>query len=245
MTSVKSNGRNHITGGTAVEPPFAPQENRRGPGSGSGESATGFPTASIQRVHGERQLGITLQKIAGAGLFALILVVGLNLLINGLMPQRIDRPSSEITASEGGFDASAIQAASPAAAGGGAEAAAVEDKPLPQRLAAANVGKGQGAAKKCLSCHNFDEGAGAKIGPNLFGVVGRPKATFPGFAYSDAFKKLSGNWNYQDLDKFLTKPGAFATGTKMTFAGLPNGEERADVIAYLRSISPNAPPLPQ
>lgn len=190
-------------------------------------------------------MDITLQKIAGASLFALILVVGLNLLINGLMPQRIERPSPEIAASEGGFDASAIQAKSPAAGGGGTEAAVAEDKPLAQRLAAANVGKGQGVAKKCQSCHNFDQGAGAKIGPNLFGVVGRTKATFPGFAYSEAFKKLAGSWSYEDLDKFLTKPGAFAAGTKMTFAGLPDGQERADVIAYLRSISPDAPPPPQ
>jgi cytochrome c len=190
-------------------------------------------------------MGITLQKIAGASLFALILVVGLNLLINGLMPQRIDRPSPDITASEGGFDASSIQNQTAARAGGAGETAAVEDKPLPQRLAAADVNKGQASAKKCLSCHSFDQGAGIKIGPNLFGVVGRTKATFPGFAYSDAFKKLSGAWSYEDLDKFLTKPGAFAAGTKMTFAGLPNGEERADVIAYLRSISPQAPPPPQ
>jgi cytochrome c len=189
-------------------------------------------------------MGITLQKIAGASLFALILVVGLNLLVNGLMPQRIDRPSPEIAASEGGFDASALQTKSATPEGGG-EAAAAEDKPLPVRLAAANVNKGQGVAKKCLSCHSFDQGAGAKVGPNLFGVVGRPKATFPGFAYSDAFKKLSGSWSYEDLDKFLTKPGAFASGTKMTFVGLPNGEERANVIAYLRSISPAAPPPPQ
>jgi cytochrome c len=192
-------------------------------------------------------MGITLQKIAGASLFALILVIGLNLLVNGLMPQRIDRPSPEVAASEGGFDAAAIQAKSTTAQGGGGEAAApaAEDKPLAVRLAAANVNKGQGVAKKCLSCHSFDQGAGAKVGPNLFGVVGRAKATFPGFAYSEAFKKLSGNWSYEDLDKFLTKPGAFASGTKMTFAGLPTGDERADIIAYLRSVSPAAPPPPK
>ncbi|PKU26274.1 c-type cytochrome [Telmatospirillum siberiense] len=190
-------------------------------------------------------MGITLQKITGACLFALILVVGLNLLVDGLMPRRIDRPSPEIVASEGGFDPAAIQAKTAPGQTGGETAAIAEDKPLPQRLAAANAGKGQTSAKKCLSCHSFDQGAGAKIGPNLFGVVGRAKASFPGFAYSEAFKKLSGAWSYEDLDKFLSKPGAFAAGTKMTFAGLPNGEERADVIAYLRSISPEAPPPPQ
>ncbi|HXP96714.1 MAG TPA: cytochrome c family protein [Telmatospirillum sp.] len=190
-------------------------------------------------------MGITLQKIAGATLFALILVVGLNLLVDGVMPRRTDHPTAEITASEGGFDAAAIQAKTAALPASGNDAAPVDDKPLAQRLAAAKIDTGQGVAKKCLSCHSFDQGAGAKVGPNLFGVIGRAKATFPGFAYSEAFKKLSGNWSYEDLDKFLTKPGAFASGTKMTFAGLPNGEERADVIAYLRSVSPNAPPPPQ
>jgi cytochrome c len=184
-------------------------------------------------------MAITLQKIAGAILFALILLVGVNMLVNGVMPQRIDRPTPEIAAAEGGFDASAIQAKNTPAP---AAASAEEEKPLAQRLAAADAGKGRGIAKKCLSCHTFDEGAGAKIGPNLYGVVGRVKATFPGFAYSDAFKKLSGPWSVNDLDTFLTKPGAYVPGTKMTFAGLPSGEERADVIAYLRSISPNAPP---
>ncbi len=144
-----------------------------------------------------------------------------------------------------GFDAAAIQAKTAPAAEGGGAAATQEDKPLPARLAAADVNKGQASAKKCLSCHSFDQGAGAKVGPNLYGVVGRTKATFPNFAYSDAFKKLAGNWTYEDLDKFLTKRGAFAAGTKMTFAGLPSGAERADVIAYLRSISPQAPPPPQ
>jgi cytochrome c len=187
-------------------------------------------------------MGITLQKIAGATLFALILVIGVNLLVNGLMPLRTDRPSAEIAAAEGGFDAAAIQAKTASSPANAEAAAPADDKPLAQRLVAASLTKGQGVAKKCLSCHNFDKGAGAKVGPNLYGVVGRVKATFPGFAYSDAFKKLSGPWSYEDLDKFLTTPGAFAAGTKMTFAGLPSGEERADVIAYLRSVSPDAPP---
>ena len=70
-------------------------------------------------------------------------------------------------------------------------------------------------------------------------------ASVAGFAYSDGLKTLGGDWTYQDLDKFLTKPSAFAPGTKMTFVGLPDGDKRANVIAYLKSISPNAPPFPQ
>ena len=184
---------------------------------------------------------ITLQKIAGAILAILILVVGLNLFAKiVLMPPSQDRPSPAIAASEGGFKPTAE-------VGGETRAAAVPsvEKPLAERLAVAAVDRGLAAAKKCQSCHTFDQGGPARVGPNLFGVAGRTKAASAGFAYSDAVKKLGGAWTYEDLDKFLTKPGAFAAGTKMTFAGLPDGNERADVIAYLRSISPSAPPLPQ
>lgn len=174
-------------------------------------------------------MGITLQKIAGAVLFALILVTSLNLLVNGLLPVTSEKPSTS----------AAVAPESPTPASSGAP-----EKPLGQRLAAANAQTGQATAKVCQSCHNFAEGAGAKVGPDLYGVVGRPKASAGGFAYSDALKKKGGDWTYDDLDNFLTKPGAFAPGTKMTFAGLPDADKRADVIAYLKSISPNAPPEP-
>jgi cytochrome c len=184
-------------------------------------------------------MSITLQKISGAILFALILVLGLNLGVNGLLPQRQAPPTAEVAAREGGFDAK-MPASAP-----GAAAPVEEDKPLGARLATASVERGQAVAKKCQSCHTFDQGGSAKVGPNLFGVVGRAKASFPNFAYSDGVKGLGGSWSYEDLDRFLTKPAAFAPGTKMTFAGLSSGMERADVIAYLRSISPAAPPPPQ
>jgi cytochrome c len=184
-------------------------------------------------------MSITLQKIAGAVLFALILVHGLGLLVNGVMRQPQDRPSLAVIASEGGFEPSKQAEA------GAPQTAAAPEQPLPERLAAASAQKGQADAKICQSCHNFDPAQGAKIGPNLAGVVGRPKASAAGFDYSDALKKLGGDWTYEDLDKFLTKPAGDAPGTKMTFAGLPDPDKRAEVIAYLRSISPNAPPLPK
>jgi cytochrome c len=174
-------------------------------------------------------MGITLQKIAGAVLFALILVISLNLLVNGILPVTSEKPSTS----------GAVAPESPTPASGGGP-----EKPLGQRLAGANTQTGQATAKVCQSCHNFVEGAGAKVGPDLYGVVGRPKASASGFAYSDALKKKGGDWTYDDLDNFLTKPSAFAPGTKMTFAGLPDADKRADVIAYLKSISPNAPPEP-
>ena len=189
-------------------------------------------------------MAITLQKIAGGILFALILVVGLNLVVNGMMPKDDSVAPAVIAAAEGGIQMQAGQPAEIGAAAGAGPAAAPEE-PLPQRLAAASVEKGREVAKRCQTCHTLNQGGGIKVGPNLWGVVGRPKASFPGFAYSDAVKSLGGTWTYADLDKFLTKPAAAAPGTKMTFAGLPNPALRADVIAYLRSISPNAPPLPK
>jgi cytochrome c len=189
-------------------------------------------------------MAITLQKMAGGLLLGMIIAVALNLLVNmAVMPPRMNAPTPEIAASEGGFALSALEAKG--AAEGAAAAPAAEDKPLPVRLAAASVDKGQATAKKCLSCHSFDDGGATKVGPNLYGVLGRAKGSKEGFAYSDAIKKLGGNWTYEDLDKFLTKPSAFASGTKMTFAGLSEGQDRADVIMYLHSISPNAPPPPK
>jgi cytochrome c len=169
-------------------------------------------------------MGITLQKIAGGVLFALTLIVGLNIGVDMLLDALAPKP--------------------PAAPAAAAKPTEESDKPLPQRLAAANPGNGKLIAAKCQTCHTFDQGAGTKVGPNLYGVVGRPKASIAGFTYSDGLKKLGGSWGYDDLDTFLTKPSAFAPGTKMTFPGLPSGTDRADVIAYLRSISPAAPALP-
>lgn len=112
------------------------------------------------------------------------------------------------------------------------------------RLAEADLGTGERAAKKCAACHSFDEGGPAKIGPPLWGVVGRDIAGFDDFAYSDALTEKEGNWDYQKLDAFLTQPRDWAPGTKMAFVGLKKPEERADLILYLRSLSNEPAPLP-
>lgn len=127
----------------------------------------------------------------------------------------------------------------------GAGAAKEEVKPLPVRLAAADIDKGKTVAKKCVSCHSFEQGQPNKVGPNLYNVVGGPRGHAQGFAYSDAIKKKEGAWTPEDLDHFLTKPSAFIPGTKMAFAGLPSGQDRANVIAYLNSLSPSPKPLPK
>jgi cytochrome c len=117
--------------------------------------------------------------------------------------------------------------------------------PIGALLAKANPAEGEKVAKKCTSCHDFSAGGPNKIGPNLHDLVGATKAKKAGFAYSPAFQKLTGNWTYEDLDAFLRKPAAAVPGTKMSFAGLSKDEERANMIAYLRSLTANPPPLPE
>ena len=113
-------------------------------------------------------------------------------------------------------------------------------------LAAANAEQGEGTAgSRCGSCHNFAEGAGNKQGPELYGVVGRPIASHAGFTYSDGMKAhASDTWTYENLNAFLLAPAGYAPGTKMTFGGLKNDQERANVIAYLASLSASPLPFP-
>lgn len=87
---------------------------------------------------------------------------------------------------------------------------------------------------RCVACHAVQPGAGAKMGPNLAGVVGRKSGLAPGFKYSAAMQKAKLTWNDATLDKWLTKPSALVPGTSMAFPGLPNPADRANVIAYLK-----------
>jgi cytochrome c len=101
----------------------------------------------------------------------------------------------------------------------------------------ADLKKGKKTFKKCAACHKVEKGAGSKIGPNLYGVIGRNKGSINGFKYSDALKSKGGKWNYKDLNIFLTKPKDFIPGTKMAFAGLKKDQDRANIIAYLKSAN--------
>ncbi len=108
-------------------------------------------------------------------------------------------------------------------------------------LATADVAAGEKVFGKCAACHTVTQGGANGIGPNLYGVVGKPHGHLANFAYSDALKSVPGNWTFEALDAWLKSPRAYADGTKMTFAGLGNGVDRANVIAYLNAQGSNLP----
>lgn len=115
--------------------------------------------------------------------------------------------------------------------------------PIALRMEKADPKKGEADAKVCSACHNFLEGAGAKVGPDLWNVVDRPKGKEPGFEYSKAMEAKGGDWTYADLDEFVTKPSAYVPGTKMGYPGQEDPDKRADIIAYLRTLSKDPKPL--
>ena len=131
------------------------------------------------------------------------------------------------------------EAAAPAAA---APAAPALD-PITPLLAAANPQNGQQVAQRqCASCHSFNEGGRDGVGPNLYGIVGAKHAHADGFNYSAALRGMADKpWTYEELNAWIHNPRAYAAGNRMSYAGLANTAQRADLIAYLRSISPNAP----
>ncbi|MBX3565687.1 MAG: c-type cytochrome [Sphingomonas sp.] len=131
-----------------------------------------------------------------------------------------------------------IEGVEEAGAGGGA--AAVE--PIAVRLAKADLAKGEASFKKCMACHTIAQGGATGIGPNLYATMGEPIGQGKGgFAFSDALKAVGGTWDFEKMDAWLASPRKFAAGTKMTFAGLADGQERANVIAYLNAQGSNLP----
>jgi len=124
------------------------------------------------------------------------------------------------------------------------EAGGEAAKPIEFYLATADAAKGADVFKKCTACHTINAGGANGLGPNLHGVVGKPHGAHPGFAYSDALKSVPGVWDWKALDAWLTSPRKYAPGTKMTFAGLGNPQDRANLLLYLNSEGSNLPVPP-
>jgi len=173
-------------------------------------------------------MSLELNKIGAAILFALLVGKVSGMVAEGVLPveTKLAKDSYPIAGAE----------AAPAAAA----APVADEKPAPipaEMFAKADPAHGAEIAKKCAQCHSFGKGEPNHVGPNLWDVIGRPRASAPGFSYSDTLKGLGGSWSPQEIAAFIYKPSAYAPGTKMSFAGLPKPEERADVLAYLNTQS--------
>lgn len=129
-------------------------------------------------------------------------------------------------------------------AGAGGPAGPTGPEPILGLIATADVAKGESLHKQCAACHDFTKGGPNRVGPELWGVIGRPRAHAEGFAYSDDMKAKAGSWTYEDLNHFLWKPKSFVAGTKMNFAGIKKPEDRAALIAWLRAQNDSPPALP-
>lgn len=176
-----------------------------------------------------------LNKIMGAVLGTLMFVMGIGFLAEAIYHPIEDRGVG-------------YALPEPEVAEAGAPADAEPAVPLGVLLASASVDRGTAAVRKCQSCHNFGEGEPNKQGPNLYHIVGAPKAHIEGFPYSDILLQQQAEgqvWSYENLNAFLENPRGYAPGTKMTFAGVRSPEERADILAYLQTLSPEPVPFPE
>ena len=171
--------------------------------------------------------------IAGWTLFGGIVALGLSSLSGHyFLADKDHRPEKM------GYEIAGVEAE----AGEGPAAA----EPIGVRLAKADVAKGETTFAKCKACHSVDQGGANGIGPNLWAIVGGAQAGHAGFAYSDALKGKGGKWDFASMDEWLASPAKYATGTKMSFAGLTDAQQRADVIVYLNSKGSNLPlPAPE
>jgi cytochrome c len=169
-----------------------------------------------------------INKVLGLFLGTALFLQAVHIVDGMFIPSKVPEPGSQVAAKE----------EQPPGAKGDAQS-------FETALASASAERGAQLVKPCEICHNLQEGQGPKIGPDLYGVVGRPVASVPGFNYSAPLKAKGGTWTFEALNAWLANPRAVVPGTAMTFAGLQSEKQRADVIAYLDTLSNNPVPLPK
>jgi cytochrome c len=176
-----------------------------------------------------------LNKIMGAVLGTLLFVMGAGFVADAIYhPIQGQGPGYNLPEPDVADAGGVVEEAAPAV-------------PLGVLLANASVERGAASARKCQSCHNFGEGEPNKQGPHLYDVIGRVEGAVPDFSYSDgmmAHNAAGDIWTYENLDHFLTKPSDYVPGTKMNFAGIRTAEERADLLAYMATLSASPVPFP-
>ena len=178
--------------------------------------------------------GLEFNKIAAAVLIALLTVKGADLISRALIHPTVLKEAAYKIEGVANVPHSLDHQAKKKGPG-----------PIEPLLATANLERGAEVFKKCTGCHTIDKGAGNRIGPNLYDVIGSEKGKHPpDYAFSSAMENKGGTWTYDDLNKFLYDPRAFVPGTKMSFVGVKDDKDRAALIAYLRSHSDAPLPLP-
>lgn len=143
-----------------------------------------------------------------------------------------------------GYMAHIDQAVLPQPAAGAAPALAAAPVDLGTLLASADAERGKGTAKLCASCHTFEPGGPNRVGPNLWGIVGRDIGGTGGYAYSPAIAGHAGAWTYEELDRYLASPARAIPGNKMAFNGVRNPKDRANLLAYLATLGGARVPYP-
>jgi len=167
--------------------------------------------------------GLELNKIAAA-----ILLASLIAMVVGVVSNILYKPKLEVA--QRGYQIEVAEDSAGDAPAGQAE----EPLNIEELMANANAEAGAKIIKKCIACHSFDEGGANKVGPNLWKIINAQKGKKAGFPYSKAMLAAGGSWDNESLFHFLTKPGKFIPGTKMSFAGIRKPEDIANVIAYLK-----------